>query len=123
VRALLARGDGPVCVIDNLLTARRKSGCRSAANRVAPRRYSRYRNDGCDVAALCLKAAVAPGVGGEMYNAGHGNRYSLNYVLLQEIEGIKLPAQYYRPRAGDVRDSQADTSAARRDLGRIRNAH
>lgn len=72
-----------------------------------------------DVAALCIKAALAPGVAGRMYNAGNGNRYSLNYVweLLQEIEGIQLPAHYGPPRAGDVRDSQADTAAARRDLG------
>ena len=33
-----------------------------------------------DVAALCLKASVAPGVAGSMYNAGNGNRYSLNTV-------------------------------------------
>jgi nucleoside-diphosphate-sugar epimerase len=72
-----------------------------------------------DVVALCLKAASAPGVAGNMYNAGNGNRYSLNYVwdLLQKIEGISLPANYGPPRAGDVRDSQADTTAARRDLG------
>jgi nucleoside-diphosphate-sugar epimerase len=72
-----------------------------------------------DVAALCLKAAAAPGVAGQMYNAGNGNRYSLNYVwdLLQKIEGIALPPKYGPPREGDVRDSQADTSAARRDLG------
>jgi UDP-glucose 4-epimerase len=72
-----------------------------------------------DVAALCLKAADAPGVAGEMYNAGNGNRYSLNYVwdLLQKIEGVQLPARYGPPREGDVRDSQADTTAARRDLG------
>lgn len=72
-----------------------------------------------DVAALCLKAAEAPGVAGEMYNAGNGNRYSLNYVwdLLQKIEGVQLPARYGPPREGDVRDSQADTTAARRDLG------
>ena len=73
-----------------------------------------------DVAALCLKAADAPEVAGKMYNAGNGNRYSLNYVwnLLQKIEGVTLPARYGPPREGDVRDSQADTTAARRDLGR-----
>src|SRR3984957_598423 len=62
-----------------------------------------------DVVALCLKAASAPGVAGNMYNAGNGNRYSLNYVwdLLQKIEGITLPASYGPPRGGDVRDSQA----------------
>jgi len=72
-----------------------------------------------DVAALCWKAAAAPGVAGKMYNAGNGNRYSLNAVwdLLQKIEGVSLPAQYGPVRAGDVRDTQADTTAARRDLG------
>jgi len=72
-----------------------------------------------DVAALCLKAAAAPGVAGKVYNAGNGNRYPLNYVweVLQEIEGVRLPPRYGPPRPGDVRDSQADTAAARRDLG------
>jgi len=37
--------------------------------------------------------------------------------LLQKIEGVSLPAQYGPPRAGDVRDSQADTTASCRDLG------
>jgi len=72
-----------------------------------------------DVAALCLKAVTAPGVAGKMYNAGNGNRYSLNFVwdLLQKMEGVSLPPEYGPARAGDVRDSQADTTAARRDLG------
>jgi nucleoside-diphosphate-sugar epimerase len=72
-----------------------------------------------DVVALCSKAAMAPGVAGDVYNAGNGNRYSLNYIweLLQEIEGITLEPDYAPPRPGDVRDSQADTTAARRDLG------
>jgi len=72
-----------------------------------------------DVAGLCMKAAAAPGVAGKMYNAGNGNRYSLNQVWreLQQIEGVSIPAQYGPPREGDVRDSQADTTAARRDLG------
>lgn len=72
-----------------------------------------------DVAALCLKAATAPGVAGKMYNAGNGNRYSLNFVwdLLQKMENVSLPPRYGPARAGDVRDSQADTTAARRDLG------
>jgi nucleoside-diphosphate-sugar epimerase len=72
-----------------------------------------------DVVALCSRAAIAPGVAGDVYNAGNGNRYSLNYIweLLQEIEGITLEPNYAPPRPGDVRDSQADTTAARRDLG------
>ena len=74
-----------------------------------------------DVVALILKAAQAPGVAGEVFNAGNGNRYSLNQVwdLLQKIEGVHIPALYGPPRAGDVRDSQADTTAAVRDLGHV----
>jgi nucleoside-diphosphate-sugar epimerase len=46
-----------------------------------------------DVVGLCLKAAEATGVGGKMYNAGNGGRYSLNHIweLLQKMEGVSLP--------------------------------
>jgi nucleoside-diphosphate-sugar epimerase len=72
-----------------------------------------------DVAELNLKAARAPGVSGKVYNAGNGGRITLNqaWALLQRIEGVKIAAGYGPPRAGDVRDSQADTVAAVRDLG------
>ena len=36
---------------------------------------------------------------------------------IHEIEGVAIAAKYGPPRAGDVRDSQADTTAACRDLG------
>ncbi len=72
-----------------------------------------------DVAELNLKAARAKNVSGGMYNAGNGGRITLNqaWALLQKIEGIEIPAVNGPPRAGDVRDSQADTFAAVRDLG------
>jgi UDP-glucose 4-epimerase len=72
-----------------------------------------------DVAALNLKAAVTPGVSGRMYNAGNGGRITINqaWELLQRMEGVRIPPVYGPPRAGDVRDSQADTTAAVRDLG------
>jgi len=72
-----------------------------------------------DVVGLVLKASRAPGVAGNVYNAGNGNRYTLNYVwqVLQGIAGVSLPPHYGPTRAGDVRDSQADTTAAVRDLG------
>jgi nucleoside-diphosphate-sugar epimerase len=72
-----------------------------------------------DVAALTLKAARASGVSGKVYNGGNGNRYTLNQVweTLQKIEGVSIPANYGPPREGDVRDSQADTTAAARDIG------
>ena len=72
-----------------------------------------------DVVDLVIKASKAPGVAGKVFNAGNGNRYSLNQIwdILQKVEGVSIPALYGAPRAGDVRDSQADTAAAVRDLG------
>lgn len=72
-----------------------------------------------DVVGLLLKAADAPGVSGKVFNAGNGNRYTLNetWSILQKIEGVELPAKYGPPRAGDVRDSQADVTAAVQELG------
>jgi UDP-N-acetylglucosamine/UDP-N-acetyl-alpha-D-glucosaminouronate 4-epimerase len=72
-----------------------------------------------DVAELCWKASQASGVAGKMYNAGNGNQYTLNHIwkLLQAMEGLELPAKNGPPRAGDVRHSRADTTAAIRDLG------
>lgn len=72
-----------------------------------------------DVANLLLKASTAANVSGKVFNAGNGGRYTLNHVwkTLNELTGSSIPAQYGSPRAGDVRDSQADTEAAVRELG------
>ena len=72
-----------------------------------------------DVAELNLRAARARNVSGRIYNAGNGGRITLNqaWALLQKLEGVEIPAIYGPPRAGDVRDSQADITAAARDLG------
>ena len=72
-----------------------------------------------DVAELVVKAADAPGVSGKVFNAGNGNRYTLNEVwaILNRLTGSSIPAKYGPWRAGDVRDSQPDTEAAVRELG------
>ena len=72
-----------------------------------------------DVAELNLKAARARDASGKLYNAGNGGRITLNqaWALVQSLEGVTIGAIYAPPRAGDVRDSQADTTAAVRDLG------
>jgi nucleoside-diphosphate-sugar epimerase len=73
-----------------------------------------------DVVALNMKAAQASSsVSGQMYNAGNGGRITLNqaWAMLEKIEGVSMAPKYGPPRAGDVRDSQADTTRARRDLG------
>lgn len=72
-----------------------------------------------DVVGLLLKASEAPGVSGKVFNAGNGGRYTLNetWRILQNLEGVDLPATYGPPRAGDVRHSQADVTAAVKELG------
>jgi nucleoside-diphosphate-sugar epimerase len=67
-----------------------------------------------------LRAALAPGVAGEMMNVATGSRISLNQLFqtLRDLTGRRDLDPVYRPvRAGDVRDSQADISKARRLLG------
>lgn len=72
-----------------------------------------------NVVQLCLKAAGAPAAAGKLYNGGVGARITLNetWRLLQRIEGVAISPHYGPPREGDVRHSQADISAACRDLG------
>jgi UDP-N-acetylglucosamine/UDP-N-acetyl-alpha-D-glucosaminouronate 4-epimerase len=72
-----------------------------------------------DVAELNLKAARASGVCGRMFNGGNGCRITLNqaWEMLARIEGVDIAPVYGPTRAGDVRHSQADTTAAVRELG------
>jgi len=66
-----------------------------------------------------LLAAAAPDVAGRVFNVGTGNRYTLNVTLktLAAICGATPNVRYEAQRAGDVRDSQADITAARQKLG------
>jgi UDP-glucose 4-epimerase len=72
-----------------------------------------------DVAELNLKAARAKGVSGKMYNGGNGGRITLNqaWALLQKLASVEITPLYSKFRAGDVRDSQADTTMAVCELG------
>jgi nucleoside-diphosphate-sugar epimerase len=66
-----------------------------------------------------LRACDAESVAGEVINIATGTRISLN-ALLQTMNGIvgtSIAPVYAAARAGDVRDSQADISKARRLLG------
>ncbi|HEY3381455.1 MAG TPA: SDR family oxidoreductase [Vicinamibacterales bacterium] len=66
-----------------------------------------------------LRACHAPGVAGQMMNVATGGRISLNDLLttLCDLLGVRMEAVYSDARAGDVRDSQADITRARRLLG------
>lgn len=65
-----------------------------------------------------LRACEAPGASGMVFNCGTGERITLNQVLklLEKIAGKQIQATYDPPRAGDIRDSQADISLARKLL-------
>jgi nucleoside-diphosphate-sugar epimerase len=66
-----------------------------------------------------LRACEAKDVAGEVINVATGGRISLNELLqvLNGIVGVDIKPIFAAPRAGDVRDSQADISKARRLLG------
>jgi len=66
-----------------------------------------------------LRACEAPNVSGEVINVATGGRISLNDLLrvLSGLAKTSVPAIHKEPRAGDVRDSQADISKARALLG------
>jgi nucleoside-diphosphate-sugar epimerase len=68
-----------------------------------------------------LRACDAPKAAGEVINVATGGRISLNDLLrtMNRIIGSDIEAVYGDPRAGDVRDSQADISKAKALLGYI----
>ncbi len=66
-----------------------------------------------------LRACEAPAAAGQMMNVATGGRISLNNLLktMNGILGTNISAIYKEPRPGDVRDSQADITRARKLLG------
>lgn len=66
-----------------------------------------------------LRACEAASASGRVFNGGTGARITLNQVieLLAKITGREIRAVHEPPRVGDIRDSQADISLARKVLG------
>src|SRR4051812_12554784 len=66
-----------------------------------------------------LRATQAPDASGEVINVATGGRVSLNqlFTTIRDLVGATVEPTYAEPRAGDVRDSQADIGKARRLLG------
>ena len=74
-----------------------------------------------NVVDATLRAAETPGVSGMVFNVGTGGRFTLNHTLalLAKISGRAAKPRFDPPRAGDIRDSQADISLARQMLGYV----
>jgi nucleoside-diphosphate-sugar epimerase len=66
-----------------------------------------------------LRACEAPGANGHVINVATSGRISLNtlFAEMRRLIGADVTPIYAEPRAGDVRDSQADISKARDLLG------
>ena len=65
------------------------------------------------------RAAADSGRPGSVYNVGGGERVVLNDVLrqIEDVTGRRLTVVRDEDQKGDMRDTFADTTAARRDLG------
>jgi nucleoside-diphosphate-sugar epimerase len=66
-----------------------------------------------------LRAAMAPAAAGEVINVATGRQISINELAktLAGVIGVDVTPVHTAPRAGDVHDSLADISKARRLLG------
>ena len=66
-----------------------------------------------------LKALTAPAAPGKVYNVAVGGRYTLLDLIaaINETLGTDIAPIHGPERAGDIRHSQADITAAQRDLG------
>ena len=66
-----------------------------------------------------LRACHAKDASGEVINVATGGRISLTelFAAVRKMTGASVEPIYAEPRAGDVRDSQADIGKARRILG------
>jgi UDP-N-acetylglucosamine/UDP-N-acetyl-alpha-D-glucosaminouronate 4-epimerase len=66
-----------------------------------------------------LRACEAPGASGKVINVATGDRISLNrlFEAMRKLIGAEVKPAYGPPRAGDVKDSQADITRAKELLG------
>jgi nucleoside-diphosphate-sugar epimerase len=68
-----------------------------------------------------LRACTAPGASGHVINVAVGGRVSINELCatMGSVLGSTVTPEHTPPRAGDVRDSQADITKARQILGYV----
>jgi nucleoside-diphosphate-sugar epimerase len=72
-----------------------------------------------NVVSANLLACTAPDAAGSVCNIACGESITLNelYDGIQQIMGKSIPATYANPRIGDVKNSLADISKAKKNLG------
>jgi UDP-glucose 4-epimerase len=72
-----------------------------------------------DDIVAATRAAADNGRPGCVYNVGGGERVSINHVLelVNQVTGRQVTVKREEIQRGDMKDTHADTTAARRDLG------
>jgi UDP-glucose 4-epimerase len=72
-----------------------------------------------DVVEAILASMKSGDVEGEVFNVGSGKPTSINELAktILELAGVDLEIRYEKPRAGDIKDSYADISKAKKFLG------
>ena len=63
--------------------------------------------------------AANNGIKGEVFNIGGGSRISVNELIerIENIIGKKAKVKYVEKQKGDVKDTWADVSKAKKELG------
>jgi UDP-glucose 4-epimerase len=72
-----------------------------------------------DVVEAVLASMKSSDSEGEVFNIGSGKPTSINELAktILELAGVDLEIRYEKPRAGDIKDSYADISKAKKFLG------
>ena len=72
-----------------------------------------------DIVEAVLASMKSSNAEGEVFNVGSGKPTSINELAktVLELAGVDLEIRYEKPRAGDIKDSYADISKAKRLLG------
>jgi len=71
-----------------------------------------------DVVEANVLCSRRDGISGRAYNIARGNRKTLNELVksLRTVSGLKFEPEYAEPRPAEVRNSEADTSKAEKEL-------
>jgi len=113
------RPDSAYAAVIPLFTAALRSGARPTVHGDGKQSRSFAYIDDVVAANLAAAAAPAEACSGKAYNIGGSSPNSLLELLdeLGTILGVEVDPEHTAPRAGDIRHSFADITAAARDLG------
>jgi UDP-glucose 4-epimerase len=113
------RPDSAYAAVIPLFTAALRAGARPTVHGDGKQSRSFAYIDDVVAANIAAAEALAGACSGKAYNIAGSSTHSLLELLdeLGAILGVDVDAEHTSPRAGDIRHSSADITAAARDLG------